>query len=269
MSSMHMPWYARVVFTAGRPFVLVAALVMSVPGEIRMAEIAGWHGWVTWLMPASVSAYAACAAVISEVRRRANLPGRITATVGAGAALCLALSAQVVAHLTDRGYMHTSANLVAVVSAVPPVVVAHMLHMAATPAAEMTASMQMRELEMTVAVMACELAEAFDREVRVLMSQAYGVKNSYDELAGDIDELAAWSDATAKELAEALAVAEIAESNPRRTGGGRTAVSLAKVAETAAAMKAEGQKVTGPTLAERLGVKPRTAYRYLGQIKAA
>ncbi|OII68285.1 hypothetical protein [Streptomyces sp. CC77] len=271
---MHMPWYARVVFTAGRPFVLVAALVMSVPGEVRMAELAGWHGWITWLMPVCVSAYAACAAVISEVRRRAGLPGRVTATIGAGMALGLALAAQVVAHLIDRGYMASSAVLVAVVSAVPPLVVAHMLHMAAAPAAEITAAQQMRDLEVTVAYLAGELADALDLAGRYLVSKSHGIVNEYEELAEAAEELADECDELADQIDDELAEAEQAEGEPRpgavRKGGrGRKAVPLAVVKETVAAMKAEGTKVSGPTLAERLGCSVRSGYRYLGEVRPA
>ncbi|WP_411120592.1 hypothetical protein [Streptomyces sp. x-19] len=268
-TSMHMPWYAKAVFVAGRPLVLVAALAMSVPGEIQMAQAAGWHGWVAWLMPVCISAYAAAAAVIAEVRRRMALPGRLTATIGAGAALGLALSAQVVAHLIEQSYMNTSAILVALVSAVPPLVVAHMLHMAATPAAEMTASVQIRQLEELVTAMAGELADAFDREGRALVSKAHGVKNSYDELADDIDELVASADAMADELAGELAAAELAEPKSRRQGSARKAIPLTVVKEAVAAMQAEGEKVTGPTLAGRLGCSERSGYRYLGEVQVA
>jgi hypothetical protein len=266
---MHMPWYARTVFTAGRPLVLVAALVMSVPGEIRMAELAGWHGWITWLMPVSISAYAACAAVISEVRRRAQAPGRVTATIGAGAALGLALSAQVVAHLIDRGYMATSPALVAVVSSVPPLVVAHMLHMAATPPAAKSAEQRIGELEASCLQMAVELAEALDLESRLLMSKAYGVTSAYTELSEKAAELAGEAEELAEDLVEELAVARAAEAKPRRQGRTKKAVPLAVVKETVAAMQAEGAKVTGPTLAERLGCSVRSGYRYLGEIQAA
>lgn len=53
---------------------------------------------------------------------------RAAATVGRPAVLlaALALSAQVVAHVISAGYAGSSAYLVAAVSAVPPVVVAHM-----------------------------------------------------------------------------------------------------------------------------------------------
>jgi hypothetical protein len=234
-----------------------------------MARAAGWHGWVAWLMPVCISAYAAAAAVIAEVRRRMALPGRATATIGAGAALGLALAAQVVAHLIEQNYMNTSAALVALVSAVPPLVVAHMLHMAATPAAEMTATSQIRQLEELVATMAAELADAFDREARALVSKAHGVKNSFDELADDTDELAARAAMTADELAEALAEAGRPESKPRRQSGGRRAIPLPVVQEAVAEMQAEGKEITAPTLAGRLGCSVRSGYRYLGEVQAA
>ncbi|PCG86368.1 hypothetical protein CIB93_09045 [Streptomyces sp. WZ.A104] len=266
---MHMPWYARSVFTAGRPLVLVAALVMSVPGEIRMAELAGWHGWITWLMPVSISAYAACAAVISDVRRRAKAPGRVTATIGAGLALGLALAAQVVAHLIDRGYMATSAVLVAVVSAVPPLVVAHMLHMAATPPASVTAEQRIAELEESLLLMALQLGEALDLEGRVLLSKIHGVKNSLDELTQAAEELAQENEDLAEEIAEELAVAKVTERAPRQKARAKKAVPLAVVKEAVAAMKAEGAKVSGPALADRLGCSVRSGYRYLGEVQAA
>ncbi|MYT31734.1 MULTISPECIES: hypothetical protein [unclassified Streptomyces] len=269
MSSMHMPWYARSVFTGGRPLVLVAALVMSVPGEIRMAQLAGWQGWITWLMPVSISAYAACAAVISEVRRRAQAPGRITATIGAGAALGLALSAQVVAHLIDGGYMATSAILVAVVSAVPPLVVAHMLHMAATPPAAVTAEQRIAELEETLLLMTADLAESLDLEGRVLVSKAHGVKNTLNELAEEAEGLAAEADELAEGLIGEVAAAGVAKPKPRRNGNAKQAVPLAVVKETVAAMLSEGAKVNGKTLAGRLGCSERTGYRYLGAVKPA
>ncbi|MFC9736685.1 hypothetical protein ACFVKC_02050 [Streptomyces noursei] len=269
MSSMHMPWYARSVFTGGRPLVLVAALVMSVPGEIRMAELAGWHGWTTWLMPVSISAYAACAAVISEVRRRAQAPGRITATIGAGAALGLALSAQVVAHLIDRGYLATSGLLVAVVSAVPPLVVAHMLHMAATPPAAVAAERRIAELEEALLLMATDVAEALDLEGRFLVSRAHGVKNTLDELSETAEELTVVADELAEELIGEVAAAGMAEPKPRHNGSAKKAVPLTVVKETVAAMVSEGAKVNGKTLAERLGCSERTGYRYLGAVKPA
>ncbi|MFI2673887.1 hypothetical protein ACH5AU_30765 [Streptomyces albidoflavus] len=265
--SLNMPWYARAVFTGGRPLVLVAALVMSVPGEIRMAELAGWHGWTTWLMPVSISAYAACAAVISDVRRRAEAPGRVTATIGAGAALGLALAAQVVAHLIDRGYMATSAVLVAAVSAVPPLVVAHMLHMAAMPADEVTAVERLRDLEWVAAHLAGEVAEALDLAGRRLLADCQGVLREYERLNEAAEEFVAGADEAALAMSRSLTAAEeTAAKTPRRT---RKAVPLAAIKDTVAAMKSEGEEVTGPNLADRLGCSVRSGYRYLGEAQAA
>ncbi|MGW2539669.1 hypothetical protein ACWC5I_02040 [Kitasatospora sp. NPDC001574] len=234
-----------------------------------MAEIAGWHGWITWLMPVTVSVYAGAAAVISEQRRRAKAPGRTSATVGAAAALGLALAAQVTAHLYDQGYVTTSALLVAAVSSVPPLVVAHMLHMAAVPAATMTAEEQMRELQEALAEALAHLDEAIDREARALIHKAYGVRDGYEELAEDADELAGEASEIADELTGELAAAGTAEPKLRRQGRARKAVPLAAVREAVAAMQREGEKVNGPSLAGRLGCSIRSGYRYLGDLQAA
>ncbi|MFJ5882709.1 hypothetical protein [Kitasatospora cineracea] len=129
-----LPWYGQLVFKTGRPIVLVAALVMSIPGEIHLAMAAGWSQGYARLMPVCVSAYAACAAIIAEVAKRKGLPGRKSAQAGAVAALVLALAAQDISHLISLNYMGVTSVLVALVSAIPPCVAAHMLHMAATPA---------------------------------------------------------------------------------------------------------------------------------------
>ncbi|MFE2104321.1 hypothetical protein ACFXAF_00345 [Kitasatospora sp. NPDC059463] len=263
MHSMQMPWYARVVFTAGRPLVLVAALVMSVPGEIRMAQIAGWHGWITWLMPVSVSVYAGAAAVISEHRRRVKAPGRASATIGAGAALGLALAAQLVAHLFDQGYITTSAFLVAAVSAVPPLVVAHMLHMAATPETELSAAERIHDLEALLDAMAREMAEALDREGRELVSKAAGIANGFDELAEEAADLAGAAEA---ELATVLAPGPAA----KRQTGTRQAIPMADVRKAVAAIKADDDRpLSGPELAIELGCSIRSGYRYLKLAQAA
>ncbi|MFF8629723.1 hypothetical protein [Streptomyces werraensis] len=144
--SIDLPGYAKAVFRYGRPVVLLTALIMSIPGEIHLAEVAGWEAvtiWgvtfnVAWLMPVCVSVYAACSAVIADVSKRLGLPNRKSALAGAVAALALALAAQDVSHLIQLDYMGTSWVLVALVSAIPPLVAFHMLHMAAAP--ESTAS---------------------------------------------------------------------------------------------------------------------------------
>ncbi|MGW2210134.1 hypothetical protein [Streptomyces sp. NPDC001781] len=130
---MAAPWYARVATTAGRPAVLGATLIMSMPGEYHVAKFAGWTDPWAYGMPFSLSAYAGIAAVVAATRPK-GARGRFSATVGAAFAIVLALAAQVVAHLVTTGHMdHDQAWLIAVTSMVPPAVLAHLLHLAATP----------------------------------------------------------------------------------------------------------------------------------------
>lgn len=130
------PWYARLATTAGRPAVLAATLIMSMPGEYHVAKFAGWSDPWAYGMPFSLSAYAGIAAVVAATRPK-GARGRVSATVGAAFAIALALAAQVVAHLVNTGHMDSNqAWLIAVTSMVPPAVLAHLLHLAATPTTE-------------------------------------------------------------------------------------------------------------------------------------
>lgn len=130
------PWYARLATTAGRPAVLAATLIMSMPGEYHVARFAGWSDPWAYGMPFSLSAYAGIAAVVAATRPK-GARGRWSATLGAALAIVLALAAQVVAHLVNTGHMdHNQAWLIAVTSMVPPAVLAHLLHLAATPTAD-------------------------------------------------------------------------------------------------------------------------------------
>lgn len=127
------PWYARLATSAGRPAVLAATLLMSMPGEYHVAKFAGWTDPWAYGMPFSLSAYAGIAAVVAATRPK-GARGRWSATLGAGLAIVLALAAQVVAHLVNTGHMdHNQAWLIAITSMVPPAVLAHLLHLAATP----------------------------------------------------------------------------------------------------------------------------------------
>ncbi|WP_406735368.1 hypothetical protein OG508_28145 [Streptomyces sp. NBC_01108] len=134
------PWYARLATSAGRPAVLGATLIMSMPGEYHVARFAGWSDPWAYGMPFSLSAYAGIAAVVAATRPK-GARGRFSATVGAAFAIVLALAAQVVAHLVNTGHMnHDQAWLIAVTSMVPPAVLAHLLHLAATPTPVVTPS---------------------------------------------------------------------------------------------------------------------------------
>jgi hypothetical protein len=111
---------------------------MSMPGEYHVAKYAGWSDPWAYGMPFSLSAYAGIAAVVAATRPK-KARGRVSATLGAGFAIVLALAAQVVAHLVETGHMdHNQPWLIAVTSMVPPAVLAHLLHLAATPAPKET-----------------------------------------------------------------------------------------------------------------------------------
>ncbi len=128
------PWYARTATTAGRPLVLAVTLAMCAPGEYHLAIAAGWTTPWAYGMPLALSAYAGIAAVVASTLPR-GARGRGSAVAGAVVAIALALAAQVVAHLIARGHMEPNqAWLIAVVSAVPPAVVGHLLHLASMPA---------------------------------------------------------------------------------------------------------------------------------------
>ncbi|WP_405019574.1 helix-turn-helix domain-containing protein [Kitasatospora sp. NBC_00070] len=105
---------------------------MSAPAEYHLAKAAGFGDPYAYGMPLVLSSYAGIAAVVAADRPK-GARGRASAIIGAGLALSLAMAAQVVGHWLTTGHMASSGTLVAIVSAVPPLVVGHLLHLAATP----------------------------------------------------------------------------------------------------------------------------------------
>ncbi|WP_405924879.1 hypothetical protein [Streptomyces sp. NBC_00035] len=127
------PLWVRGLTAGGRPVVLGVALLMCAPGEYHLAETAGWNDPFTYGMPVVLSAYAGIAAAVASTRRPGDR-GRKSAIVGACLALGLAMAAQVVSHLITTGHVIADQPvLIAVTSLVPPAVVGHLLHLAASP----------------------------------------------------------------------------------------------------------------------------------------
>lgn len=127
------PLWVRGLTAGGRPIVLGVALLMCAPGEYHLAETAGWDDPFTYGMPVVLSAYAGIAAAVASTRRRGDR-GRWSAIIGACLALGLAMAAQVVSHLITTGHVIADQPvLIAVTSLVPPAVVGHLLHLAASP----------------------------------------------------------------------------------------------------------------------------------------
>lgn len=127
------PLWVRGLTAGGRPVVLGVALLMCAPGEYHLAETAGWNDPFTYGMPVVLSAYAGIAAAVASTRRAGDR-GRWSAIIGACLALGLAMAAQVVSHLITTGHVIADQPvLIAITSLVPPAVVGHLLHLAASP----------------------------------------------------------------------------------------------------------------------------------------
>ncbi|MFE9309748.1 hypothetical protein ACFYM5_18925 [Streptomyces sp. NPDC006706] len=132
MNNTTTPLYARLTAAISRPLVLISALVISMPAEIGLARSSGFNNGFEFLMPLTLSLYSAASAMIAAGRPRGS-KGRVSAIAGSGVALGFALSAQVVGHLISSGYMTSGPVLVSLVSSVPAIAAAHILHLAAIP----------------------------------------------------------------------------------------------------------------------------------------
>ncbi|MFJ9213056.1 hypothetical protein [Streptomyces sp. NPDC102264] len=140
MSTTRVPLHVRLARKHGQTAVLYAALALSAPGEYELAIMAGWDHRVAWLMPAVLSLYAAIGASVAksqkETARRAigtsmetEAKRRSTnATTGALLALLMATAAQVTEHVITAAVFGPTLWVIVVVSAVPPLVAAHVLH---------------------------------------------------------------------------------------------------------------------------------------------
>lgn len=130
------PWWVSVFTDAGRPLAAVVVLVLCAPGEQHLAELAGWRGWLSWCMAGLFSMYAGIAAVVATVRPK-DAPGKMSAVIGAVVSLLMAMAAQPVSHLFVTGWVSAEPRppvwLVVPVSCVPPFILGHLLHLAASP----------------------------------------------------------------------------------------------------------------------------------------
>ncbi|MFH9735088.1 hypothetical protein [Streptomyces sp. NPDC017260] len=225
---MRLPLYARIAATGGRPVVLLAALAMSAPGEYRLATLAGWSPYVAVLMPLVLSAYAAVASVMA-----ATCPDSRSAKAGAGMALALALTAQVIAHLIMSGYVSVGPVLVAAVSAVPPLVAGHLMHLA------------------TVGRKSAE-------------RPSESVPDNGPTEGPCVPQMAVQRHVSAPDSwPPADLWADFEDSAPDTAGQPDTPPSPEVIRTAVATLSANGRKVTGPMLADHFGVSDRTGRRYL------
>ncbi|MYY03111.1 MULTISPECIES: hypothetical protein [unclassified Streptomyces] len=134
------PLHVRLARKYGQTAVLYAALALSAPGEYALAQMAGWDSRFAWLMPAVMSLYAAIGASVAKAQKEAARVAVGTskerdaqrrsrnATFGALLALLMATAAQVTEHVITATVFGPTLWVVVVVSAVPPLVAAHVLH---------------------------------------------------------------------------------------------------------------------------------------------
>lgn len=130
------PWWVRAFTAAGRPVVAIVVLIMCAPGEHHLAVLAGWDHRLAWGMAGVLAAYAGIAAAVASARP-VGAPGKRSAIAGAVLSLGTAMAAQPVSHMFVTGHLSSEPRtplwLVIAVSCVPPLVLGHLLHLAATP----------------------------------------------------------------------------------------------------------------------------------------
>ncbi|MFB6771117.1 hypothetical protein [Streptomyces sp. NPDC056337] len=109
---------------------------MCAPGEHHLGKLAGWNDTLAWGMAGVLAAYAGIAAAVASKRPK-GAPGKRSAVLGAWLSLATAMSAQPVSHMFVTGHWTAEPRppvwLVVTVSCVPPLVLGHLLHLAATP----------------------------------------------------------------------------------------------------------------------------------------
>lgn len=130
------PWWVPIFTDVGRPLAAVVVLVLCAPGEKHLAELVGWHGWLSWGWAGLLSLYAGISAVVATVRPRGTR-GKSTAVLGAILSLLLAMAAQPLSHMFVTGWMTADPRpplwMVVTVSCIPPFILGHLLHLAASP----------------------------------------------------------------------------------------------------------------------------------------
>ncbi|MDQ1016731.1 hypothetical protein [Streptomyces afghaniensis] len=261
MSTSATPWYIKGILYVALPAACLAALYLSIPGEVTLARTAGWSEHYAPAMPICLSVYALSAGAISTYRRKMKLPGQTTALVGSLMSLLLAMSAQSISHLIEQDYMGTSAALVVAVSCVPPLTIAHLVHMAETPSAVKTFSQQLEELRDENQGLMTALVAA---EAENVLSHAWGVLAGFGGVSRATGELVEWAEGETKALDAELERAEKdLKSKSRRAPLALTREKIEKTRETLAA---EGKKVTVERVCEALGVSTATYYRHLSAV---
>jgi hypothetical protein len=130
------PFWVSLFTDWGRPITAVVVLVLCAPGEQHLADLAGWNETLSWGFAGLFSLYAGISAVVATVRPK-GARGKRSAVAGAVMSLLLAMAAQPVSHSFVTGWLTADPRpplwLVVTVSSVPPFILGHLLHLAASP----------------------------------------------------------------------------------------------------------------------------------------
>ncbi|MEU0199154.1 MULTISPECIES: hypothetical protein [unclassified Streptomyces] len=130
------PRWVSLLTDFGRPVVAAWVMIMCAPGEHHLGKLAGWNDTLAWGMAGVLAAYAGIAAAVATKRPK-GAPGKFSAVAGAWLSLAAAMSAQPISHMFVTGHWTAEPRppvwLVVTVSCIPPLVLGHLLHLAATP----------------------------------------------------------------------------------------------------------------------------------------
>ncbi|MFI0553465.1 hypothetical protein [Streptomyces scabiei] len=244
MSSV--PWYIKAVLRIALPAACLAALYLSIPGEVALAKTAGWSAHYAPAMPVCLSVYALAAGAISQYRRKMQLPGERTALIGGVMALLLAMGAQSISHLIEQGYMGTSWRLVVAVSCVPPLVIAHLIHMAETPSQARSVSEEMEDLRAVLYAFTAENAASLVARSQSLVKQCETVRTVAGELVKAVEcENSRWEE-TLHEV----------EKEPR------PASLTERIIQTRKALAERHGRATVESVCKALNISQATYYRH-------
>ncbi|WP_157876551.1 hypothetical protein [Streptomyces graminilatus] len=248
--SRAVPWYIKAVLYVAIPAAVLAALYLSIPGEVALARTAGWSERYAPAMPVCLSVYALAAGAISWYRRKMRLSGERTALIGGVLALVLAMSAQSISHLIEQSYMGTSAALVVAVSCIPPLVIAHLIHMAETPSEVRSASEELTEARETIKSLTTALVAS---ESAALVSRAGAVLVEVVRAADTAEELSA---------AAAKVTGVLDDSLREEEAQPRTLALTQRIDQARKALAAKGEKATVENVCKSVGISQATYYRH-------
>ncbi|MVO87464.1 hypothetical protein GPA10_22535 [Streptomyces sp. p1417] len=238
------------------PAACLAALYLSIPGEIALATAVGWSEHYAPAMPVCLSVYALAAGAIATYRRKMKLPGQVTALVGALAALTLAMGAQSISHLIEQSYMEGSDLLTVAVSCVPPIVIAHLIHMAETPSETRSVTAELAELREVSQIL---MAEVVVSETLRLSARVHGAVGELRDAISIAEELTGEAERLNVELGKFLDEEE-RKLREERSRAEQRRSSLARSIEEARASL--GAEATVGDICRALGISQATYYRH-------